>query len=63
MTFDTFQKETKIIAHGEQLLKKNQAVDFRDAYGILLTEYKALAKISRRLVRMSDRSEEAKRNQ
>ncbi len=61
MTFDTFQKETKIIAQGESLLKKNQAIDFKDAYGILLTEYKALAKISRRLVRMSDRSEETLR--
>jgi len=61
MKFDTFQHENQVIDNGEQLLNEESSTDFHRAYQVLLEEYKALSKISRRLVRMSDRNEETLR--
>ncbi len=61
MGFDTFEDETKIIKIGEALLTHDDSVDFKAQYRALLDAYKALTKISQRLIRMSDRSEEALR--
>lgn len=61
MGYDTFQDETKIIEQAEANLESVEAGDFRAHYQQLVSDYKDLTKTSRRLVRMSDRSEEALR--
>jgi len=61
MEFDTFQNETNIIKIGESLLVDHKDVDFKAQYQELLNAYKALTKTSRRLIRLSDRSEETLR--
>ncbi len=57
--FDTFAEEQDVIKEAEkQLESAADNLDFRTAYLHLLKEYKKLFKVSNRLVRMSDRSEE-----
>jgi HD-GYP domain-containing protein (c-di-GMP phosphodiesterase class II) len=62
MDFDTFQAEKTVIEKGESLLANEEEQDFLDPYKTLLGNYKKLFKVSRRLVRMSDRSEEGLKN-
>mgnify|MGYP000544722994 CR=1 FL=1 len=61
MDYDTFQDELHVINTAESLLEAPSEVDFKSEYANLLQSYKDLTKISRRLIRMSDRSEEALR--
>lgn len=58
MEFDTFKEEQAIIDQAEVFLADGQKQDCLPAYQTLLNEYKKLLKTSRRLVRMSDRSEQ-----
>ena len=58
MGFDTFQKEQAVIEEGDALLAAGTKQDLSGPFETLLGDYKKLFKISRRLVRMSDRSEE-----
>ncbi len=58
MSFDTFRAEKATIAHGEAVLADGRGGVAREEYGTLLAEYEKLFKVTRRLVRMSDRSEE-----
>ncbi len=58
MSFDTFETEAGVIEQAEELLNDGLTVhDCRDAFESLLRDYKKLLKVSRRIVRMSDRSE------
>ena len=59
MGFHTFQDEQKIIENADKLLESDEGIDFKAEYYELLKAYKALTKTSRRLVKMSDRSEAA----
>lgn len=58
MEFDTFKDEQAIIDRGEVFLASGQTQNCLPAYQTLFNEYKKLLKVSRRLVRMSDRSEQ-----
>jgi len=58
MGFDTFKHEQDVINCSEAFLAKNETEDCLVAYKQLLREYKKLFKVSRRLVRMSDHTEE-----
>ncbi len=58
MAFDTFETEKAIIESGEALLASQKTGNFKAPFKTLLGDYKKLFKVSRRLVRMSDRSEE-----
>ncbi|MBF0454325.1 MAG: GAF domain-containing protein [Magnetococcales bacterium] len=58
MDFDTFQTEQSVIEAGDLLLTDKGVKDFQGPFKTLLKDYKKLFKVSRRLVRMSDRSEE-----
>ncbi|MEO5339018.1 MAG: GAF domain-containing protein [Magnetococcus sp. MYC-9] len=59
MSFDLFGPERRVMEQGAALLGRPDGVDFHAAYQDLLGEYKRLARVSRRLVSMGDRSEEA----
>jgi len=58
MSFDTFQDELAVIAHAENFTKTQAPDDTTREYEELLKHYKKLFKTTRRLVSMSDRSEE-----
>ncbi|WP_130470232.1 HD domain-containing phosphohydrolase [Candidatus Magnetaquicoccus inordinatus] len=59
LDYDTFQPEQTVIDQAEMLLaKKEEGQDYSAAFAHLLEDYKRLFKVSRRLVRMSDRSDE-----
>ena len=57
--FDTFKPEQDALDRATAVLESGQAeADLREEFARLLTSYQKLFKTSRRLVRMSDRSEE-----
>ena len=58
MNFDTFKEEQDVLAHGEDFLKEREHDEATAEYAVLLKKYKKLFKTTRRLVNMSDRSEE-----
>jgi len=58
MSFDTFKKEKEIIAQCENFLNDREAEEITTQYEWLLKSYKKLFKTTRRLVKISDRSEE-----
>lgn len=58
MSFDTFEAEAGVIQKAEELLRGDlTAHGCREGFEGLLGDYKKLLKVSRRIVRMSDRSE------
>ena len=58
MGFDTFDDEVLVLKNAEELLETNPgSQQFSEAFVDILKEYKKLLKISRRIVRMSDRNE------
>lgn len=58
MNFDTFKEEQDVLTHGEAFLKGREKDEATVEYKGLLKKYKKLFKTTRRLVSMSDRSEE-----
>ncbi len=58
MSFDAFKDEQDVIIYGENYLKDCNSDEVSKEYGGLLKKYKKLFKTTRRLVNMSDRSEE-----
>ncbi len=58
MPADAFASEKAVIRRGEELLAGDESgLDFREEYRILLKNYSKLFKMSRLLMRMSDRSQ------
>ena len=58
MSFDTFESEAGVIEKAEALLRGSLTdLECHEAFEGLLRDYKKLLKVSRRIVRMSDRSE------
>ena len=58
MSFDTFKTEKDVIDQAENVLSHLDQADLGSEYKRLAKHYKKLFKTTRRLVRMSDRSEE-----
>lgn len=61
MPFDTFDQEASVIERVDKFLNSGAENNGQDELRVLLDDYKALTKTSRRLVRIADRSEEALR--
>ncbi len=57
MSFDTFKEEQAVIDHAQDFLKDIERNEVVDEFEELLKKYKKLFKTTRRLVKMSDRSE------
>lgn len=58
MDYDLFKKEGEVISKAQScLLEGTEASDIRDQFEILIEEYKKLSKISKRLIKLSDRNE------
>ncbi len=58
MSFDTFKEEQEVLSQGEAFLKGRTPDEMTEVYAALLKKYKKLFKTTRRIVNMSDRSEE-----
>ena len=60
MGFDTFETEANVVEQAEAFLhEKSAEQDCGNAFAGLLADYKKLLKVSRRIVRMSDRNEKS----
>ena len=58
MSFDTFKAEQKAIERAQSALENLDTVDLEAEFRELLVAYIKLLKVTGRIVRMSDRSEE-----
>ncbi len=57
MSLDTFSKEQEILNWGQELLDQNSDGDHKAEFKQLLTHYKKLLKVFKRMVRVSDANE------
>ncbi len=62
MSNDAFEAESQVLKNAEALLQENpNEQDLHQGFKSIVADYKKLLKVSRRLVRMSDRNEKAMR--